>query len=314
MTALPALRTAGRRTAGRSGAARTVRRIRHALWAAPALALIAVFVYYPIVENLRLSLLKFSAFQPGTRFVGLDNYLQAFEDPVFWKALVNNLFFAATSVTFQVGAALVLAAVLEELVGRRLGGLLRTLYVVPAAVSMTVAGLLFQFLLQPDPGLVNSLLGGIGLEGLRHDWLGQPGTAIWGVIGMSQWQSFGYTTLLLTVAVQRIPRELFEAAYVDGAGRVRTFFTVTVPMVRQMTTLLIILTVSGAFLVFNEVMVMTGGGPSNSSQVLGTWLYTSAFTGDDMGYAAAVGTVLFVLTFVAGAAQLYYSRRKAVEA
>ncbi|NSC19989.1 sugar ABC transporter permease [Streptomyces albus subsp. chlorinus] len=293
---------------------RAARRMRHTLWAAPALALIAVFVYYPVVENIRLSLLKFSVFQPGTRFVGLDNYRQAFADPVFWKALANNLLFAVTSVTFQVGAALVLAALLEELVGRRLGGLLRTLYVVPAAVSMTVAGLLFQFLYQPDAGLVNSLLHAVGLGSWQRDWLGQPDTAVWGVIGMSQWQSFGYTTMLLTVAVQRIPRELYEAAYVDGAGRVRTFFTVTVPMVRQMTTLLVILTVSGAFLVFNEVMVMTGGGPSNSSQVLGTWLYTSAFTGDDMGYAAAVGTVMFVLTFAAGAAQLYYSRRKAVEA
>ncbi|WP_306318831.1 MULTISPECIES: ABC transporter permease subunit [unclassified Streptomyces] len=105
------------------------------------------------------------------------------------------------------------------------------------------------------------------------DWLGDAATSIWGVINMSQWQSFGYTTMLLTVAMQRIPRELYEAATVDGAGRVRTFFTVTVPMVREMTTLLVILTVSGAFLVFNEVMVMTGGGPSNSSQVLGTWLY-----------------------------------------
>ncbi|MET9859091.1 sugar ABC transporter permease [Streptomyces smyrnaeus] len=305
MTTLHGVPTAGSRTA---------RRIRHALWAAPALALITVFVYYPVVENVRLSLLKFSVFQPGTRYVGLDNYRQAFSDPVFWKALVNNLLFAVTSVTVQVGAALVLAALLEELVGRRLGGLLRTLYVVPAAVSMTVAGLLFQFLYQRDAGLVNSLLGGVGLDSWQRDWLGQPDTAIWGVIGMSQWQSFGYTTMLLTVAVQRIPRELYEAAYVDGAGRVRTFFTVTVPMVRQMTTLLVILTVSGAFLVFNEVMVMTGGGPSNSSQVLGTWLYASAFTGDDMGYAAAIGTVMFVLTFAAGAAQLYYSRRKAVEA
>ncbi|MGI5350263.1 carbohydrate ABC transporter permease [Streptomyces sp. CA-250714] len=294
--------------------ARTVRRLRHALWAAPALALITVFVYYPIAENIRLSLLKFSVFQPGTRFVGLDNYRQAFADPVFWKALANNLLFAVTSVTFQVGAALVLAAILEELVGRRLGGLLRTLYVVPAAVSMTVAALLFQFLYQPDTGLMNSLLNAVGLDAWQRDWLGQPDTAIWGVIAMSQWQSFGYTTMLLTVAVQRIPRELYEAAYVDGAGRIRTFFTVTVPMVRQMTTLLMILTVSGAFLVFNEVMVMTGGGPSNSSQVLGTWLYTSAFTGDDMGYAAAIGTVMFALTFSAGAAQLYYSRRKAVEA
>lgn len=290
----------------------TRRRIRHAFYVAPALALIALFVYYPIVENVRLSLFKFSVFRPGMRYVGLENYRQAFQDPVFWHALLNNVFYAVTSVVFQVGAALVLAAVLEELIGRRLRGVLRAVYFIPAAVSMTVAGLLFQFLYQPDAGLVNSALDAVGLGSLQHDWLGDAATSIWGVINMSQWQSFGYTTMLLTVAVQRIPRELYEAATVDGAGRIRTFFHVTVPMVRDMTTLLIILTVSGAFLVFNEVMVMTGGGPANSSQVLGTWLYTSAFTGDDMGYAAAIGTVIFLITFAAGALQLLHSRRKAV--
>ncbi|MEU2790063.1 sugar ABC transporter permease [Streptomyces sp. NPDC007100] len=290
------------------------RRWSHALYAAPALALIALFVYYPIVENIRLSLFKFSVFQPGMRYVGLENYRQALQDPVFWKALANNLCYAVTSVVFQVGAALVLAAILEALIGRRLRGLLRTVYFIPAAVSMTVAGLLFQFLYQPDAGLINSALDALGLGRFAHDWLGDPATSIWGVVNMSQWQSFGYTTMLLTVAVQRIPRELYEAATVDGAGRVRTFFAVTVPMVREMTTLLVILTVSGAFLVFNEVMVMTGGGPSNSSQTLGTWLYASAFTGDDMGYAAAIGTVMFAITFVAGAVQLLHSRRKAAAA
>ena len=290
------------------------RRLSHSLYVAPALALIALFVYYPIVENVRLSLFKFSVFQPGMRYVGIDNYRQAAGDPVFWHALLNNVLYAVTSVAFQVGAALVLAAILEEAVGRRLRGLLRTVYFIPAAVSMTVAGLLFQFLYQPDAGLVNGALKAVGLGSLQHDWLGDAATSIWGVINMSQWQSFGYTTMLLTVAMQRIPRELYEAATVDGAGRIRTFFTVTVPMVREMTTLLIILTVSGAFLVFNEVMVMTGGGPSNSSQVLGTWLYASAFTGDDMGYASAIGTVMFVITFAAGTLQLLHSRRKAVAA
>ncbi|MBI0299180.1 sugar ABC transporter permease [Streptomyces sp. PRKS01-29] len=294
-----------------TGARPARRRLRHSLYVAPALALIVLFVYYPIVENIRLSLYKYSAFSPVTRFVGLENYRQAAQDPVFWQALLNNVAYAAVSVVFQVGAALVLAAALEELIGRRLRGLLRTVYFIPAAVSMTVTGLLFQFLYQPDAGLVNGVLRAVGLSSLEHDWLGDPGTAIWGVITMSQWQSFGYTTMLLTVAVQRVPRELYESAHMDGAGRVRTFFTITVPMVREMTGLLVILTVSQAFLVFNEVMVMTGGGPSNSSQVLGTWLYSSAFTGDDMGYASAIGTVMFLITFAAGALQLIHSRRKA---
>ena len=130
---------------------------------------------------------------------------------------------------------------------------------------------------------------------------------------MSQWQSIGYTTVLFVVALQRIPREMYEAARVDGAGPVRSFFHVTVPMVREMTTLLIILTISGAFLVFNEVQVMTAGGPSDASQVLGTWLYRNAFLADDMGYASAIATVIFVITFGFAALQLVLARRKRIE-
>ena len=131
---------------------------------------------------------------------------------------------------------------------------------------------------------------------------------------MSQWQSIGYTALLFVVAIQRIPREYYEAVRVDGAGVVRSFFTITVPMVREMTTLVVILTISGAFLVFNEVMVMTAGGPNNSSQVLGTWLYRQAFFEDDMGYASTVATVIFVVTFVIAAIQITVTRRRRFEA
>lgn len=130
---------------------------------------------------------------------------------------------------------------------------------------------------------------------------------------MSQWQSIGYTAVLFVVAIQRIPRDYYEAARLDGAGPIRTFLMITVPLVREMTTLLVILTISGAFLVFNEVMVMTAGGPDNSSQVLGTWLYRNAFFQDDMGYAAAIATVIFVITFTIAALQLAISRRRRVE-
>jgi raffinose/stachyose/melibiose transport system permease protein len=133
------------------------------------------------------------------------------------------------------------------------------------------------------------------------------------IIAMSQWQSIGYTTILFVVAIQRVPREFHEAAKVDGAGPVRRFFSVTVPMVREMTTLITILTISGAFLVFNEVMVMTAGGPSNTSQVLGTWLYRNAFLNDDMGYASAIATVIFVITLAVGAVQIVVSRRRRIE-
>lgn len=291
----------------------TLIRWRSLAWVLPAMVLLLVFVYYPIVENLRLSLFSWNAFSVNPTFVGFDNYRTAFDDPIFWRALRNNTVFAIVSLVLQVGFALVLAALLEEFVHQRLRGILRTIYFIPAVISITVAGILFSFIYNPEIGLVNRLLAAVGLDSWQHSWLGEPGTAMGSVIAMSQWQSIGYTTILFVVAIQRIPKEFHEAAKVDGAGPVRRFFSVTVPMVREMTTLIIILTISGAFLVFNEVMVMTAGGPSNSSQVLGTWLYRNAFLNDDMGYASAIATVIFVITLALGAVQIIVSRRRRIE-
>jgi raffinose/stachyose/melibiose transport system permease protein len=292
---------------------RTLTRWRTWVWVLPAVVLLLVFVYYPIVENFRLSLFSWNAFSTSPVYVGLDNYRTAVDDPVFWRALRNNTVFAMTSLVFQVGFSLVLAAILEEFVHQRLRGVLRTIYFIPAVISITVAGILFSFLYNPQIGLVNEFLGAVGLDSWQHSWLGEPETAMWSIIAMSQWQSIGYTAVLFVVAIQRVPREFYEAARVDGAGPLRSFFSITVPMVREMTTLISILTISGAFLVFNEVMVMTAGGPSNSSQVLGTWLYRNAFFQDNMGYASAIASVIFLVTFTIGAAQVVVSRRRRIE-
>lgn len=290
-----------------------LRRWRGLVWVLPAVVLLLVFVYYPIVENVRLSFFSWNAFSPSPVFVGLDNYRTAFGDPIFYRALFNNTAYAVVSLVFQVGFSLALAAVLEETVHQRLRGFLRTIYFIPATISITVAGILFSFIYNPQIGLLNRALDGVGLHSWTHAWLGEQSTSIWSIIAMSQWQSIGYTAVLFVVAIQRIPRELYEAARIDGAGPVRTFRNITVPLVREMTTLVVILTISGAFLVFNEVMVMTAGGPDNSSQVLGTWLYRNAFFEDDMGYAATIAVVIFVITFAIAALQTVISRRRRIE-
>lgn len=288
-------------------------RLRGLGWVMPALLMVLVFLYYPILQNLWLSLFKFSSFMPGRVFVGLDNYSQAWGDPIFRRALFNNSAYALVSVLCQVFLSLVLAVVLEETVGRRLRGFLRTVYFIPATIATTVAGILFSFVYHPQIGFLNALLARLGLEQWQHAWLGEQATAIWSIIGMSQWQNLGYTTTLFIVAVQAVPRELFEAAQVDGASRIRTFFSITIPLVREMTTLMTIVTISGAFLVFNEIMATTQGGPANSTHTLGTWLYMSAFMMDDMGYASAIATVVFLITSAAAATQLWMSHRKRVE-
>lgn len=290
-----------------------VRNVRGWLYVLPALLLVVVFVYYPALDNLRLSLFSWSSFSPKERFVGLDNYAQLAADPIFWQSLFNNIAYAVVSVICQVGGGLVLAAILEEFVVARLRGFFRTVIFLPAVMSLTVVGFLFYFLYEPNFGLVNQALTALGLNGWTHAWLGEESTAIWAIIAMSQWQSTGYVMVLFIVAMQKIPRELYEAAYIDGANKVQAFFRITVPLVREMSALMLIITISGAFLVFNEVWVMTQGGPNNSSHVLGSWLYKSGFFNDELGYAAAIGSVIFVITFVTSIIQLRLNRGRTVE-
>ena len=291
----------------------TARRWRNLVWVLPAVLLLCIFCYLPLVQNLGFSLLKWDIYSGRQTFIGADNYLKMFNDPIFWKSLLNNTLYAGISILFQVFGALVLAALVEGLPSPRLRGALRAIYFVPSAISLTVAGLLFYFIYEPRMGILNAALETLGLGNFTQAWLGQENTAIFGIIAMSQWQGFGYCTLLFAVALQRIPSELFEAASIDGVGPVRRFFSISLPLVREMSSLMMIVTVSGAFQVFNEVMVMTTGGPNNSSQVLGTWLYRSGFVRNDFGYAAAIATAVFVITLVLAVLQLRLAKRRRVE-
>lgn len=282
-------------------------------WAAIAVILVGWFVYYPIVDNFIVSTTDEDIFTGEVSDIGLANYQRLLDDPVVWISLWNNFAYAVISVVFQVFGAFLLAAIIEGLDSDRLRRFWRAVYFVPSAISITVTGLLFYFIYQPEIGLLDALLRGIGLDALVRPWLGDEQTAIYAIIAMSQWQGFGYSTLLFAVAIQKIPRELYDAAIIDGAGPIRRLWNVTFPMTREMTGLMIIITVTGAFQVFNEVMVMTAGGPNNSSQVLGTWLYQQGFTENNFGYGAAIAAVIFIVTMLTGTAQLLYTRKRRVQ-
>lgn len=282
-------------------------------WVLPALVLLGAFVYLPLVQNLGFSFLEWDIYSGNQTFIGAENYTKLMNDPIFWSALGNNGLYACISIAFQVFGALTLAAVIESVRRERWRRALRAVYFVPSAISLTVAGLLFYFIYEPNLGLLNFILNGVGLNAMAQPWLGQESTAMMAVIAMSQWQGFGYSTLLFAIAIQRIPSELYEAASIDGIGTIRRFFTVTMPLVREMTGLMTIVTISGAFQVFNEVMVMTSGGPNNSTQVLATWLYRSGFVRNDFGYAAAIAMVIFLVTLVIALTQLWITHRRRVE-
>lgn len=279
------------------------------LFLAPAILLLLIFVFLPLVQTFYYSLFRWSSIDPTLHFVGLENFVRIFSDKLVGRGLINNVWYAVGSLAFQVYLALVLAAVLESgLVGNRIAAFFRSALFLPSVLAVTVVGVAWQLLYQPEQGLVNQLLGAMGLESLARPWLGSEKTAIFSVIAVSQWQYTGYSMLLFLVAIQAIPKELYEAATIDGANRIQQFFSITVPGVRETTLVLVSITVIGAFKVFDIIWVMTGGGPNHASQVLGTYLYRAGFRDDEMGYASALATILFAITFVLTAVQMRLRR------
>lgn len=278
-------------------------------WVAAAVIVLVWFVYYPIVDNFIVSTTHSDIFTGDVEYVGIGNYTRLIHDPVVWSSLWNNCAYAVISILFQVFGAFVLAGIIEGLRSAFWQQFWRALYFVPSAISLTVTGLLFYFIYQPQIGLLDAVLDGLGLHALVLPWLGSEHSAIYAIIAMSQWQGFGYSTLLFAIAIQKIPREIFDAATMDGIGPIRRLFGITLPLTREMTGLMILVTITGAFQVFNEVLVMTGGGPNNASQVLGTWLYTQGFSQNDFGYGAAIASVVFIVTLLTGIAHLWYTRR-----
>ncbi|MCB2130564.1 MAG: sugar ABC transporter permease [Rhodobacteraceae bacterium] len=276
----------------------------------PSLLLLVAFVYAPALENMVYSLFSWSSVRTEQRFVGLDNYRELFANPVFWRALVNNVLYAVISIMFQVIVALVIAAVLVGgIIGPRQRTLFRTAFFLPSILPVTVVGLLWQLIYQPTIGLIDQVLYSTGLQGLSHVWLGEEATVMISVIMVSQWQWTGYMIVLFMVSIQAIPDDLYEALKMEGANRIQQFFHITVPGVRESTLILAIITIFGAFKVFDIVWVMTAGGPNNASEVLGTHMYRSAFRNDVSGYAAAVATVIFLITLAIGAVQIRLQRQ-----
>jgi raffinose/stachyose/melibiose transport system permease protein len=273
------------------------RRLAPYLFLLPAVVMMLVFVYVPIVQNIGFSLYRWSAMSPEWAFVGLDNYVELFGDALFWQSLRNNFAYAVISVAFQVAGAMVLAAILEsQLFSRRMAVFFRTALFLPSVLAITVVGFTWQLLYRPGIGLINQLLEAVGLHTLTRIWLGDESTVMYAVIAVSQWQWTGYIMLLFIVAMQAIPRELYDATRIDGANAVQQFIHVTVPGVRETTIVLLAITIIGAFKVFDIVWVMTAGGPNRASEVLGSYMYRSAFRNDVMGYASAIATIIFVIT------------------
>lgn len=258
----------------------------------------AVFVFFPLVLNVFYSLFRWSAFSQDKLFVGLDYYKRMLEDPIIRLALKNNILYAVCSVVCQCGLGLILAAILENGKMRKYQTFFRTAYFIPSIISITVIGLLWQFVYNPKIGVVNPLLELLGLGKYATDWLGQSNTAMGSVIFVSQWQNIGYIMLLFIVAIQKIDESIFESAIIDGANGFQNFIHILVPLVKDTILVTSVITVIGAFRVFSEIYVMTGGGPGHTTETLASYMYRVGFRNDEMGYSATVSTLIFVILLV----------------
>ena len=284
------------------------RKLSPFLFLLPSLIFLAVFVFVPLIQNFYNSFFSFSVFSPEKSFVGWSNFQTLLGDKTILTAVMNNIRYALISVTLQVGFGLVLAAILEDKIFRRFAAFFRVTFFMPVMISISVIALLFGFIYNPQMGLLNSFLELVGLENLGKAWLGNSKTAIYAVIAMSQWQSIGYVMMLFVVAIQKIPNELYEAAELDGAGKIRQFFSVTVPQVRETLFVNTLITINGSMLVFNEPYILTGGGPGTSSTTLSVYMYQMGFFRDRMGYASTIAITIFMLTAIFAMIQIRISR------
>ena len=279
------------------------------LYMLPGCAMVLVFVYIPVIANCVYSFFRLSSYSAGMKFVGLDNYIRFFHNESLGIMLRNNLLYCVISLIVQVGFGTVIALLLEsKLASSRFRNAFRNIYYIPALISLTAVGLMFTFIYEPNLGLLNFAFKALGLTSMTQSWLGDSKIAIYCIIAMSQWQYTGYITLLMVVAFQNVSPDYIEAASIDGAGPVRRAISVVLPLAKEQLLVCSIITVIGAFKLFTEVYSTTAGGPGNSTQVLGLFLYQNAFLHDDLGMAAVTGVFIFVITMVLSVIQLKVSR------
>jgi multiple sugar transport system permease protein len=263
------------------------------LFIAPAMVIFFVFTLLPVAIALYLSLTNYDVF---TRidWVGLGNYQDVFDDEFFWRALINTTTYTAWTIPLSMAIGLGLALILNQKL--RGLGIYRTIYYVPVVTSMVAVAMIWIQLFDPLYGVLSNALEAIGIKGI--DWLGDPNLAMPSVIVVSVWKIIGWNMLIYLAGLQGIPDYLKEAAAIDGANRWQSFFKITLPLLQPTTFFIFVTSLIGAFQVFDQVYVMTGGGPANATTTLVHQIYNAAFKALDMGYAAAMSFVLFGIILV----------------
>ncbi|MDO5067408.1 MAG: sugar ABC transporter permease [Propionibacteriaceae bacterium] len=259
---------------------------------APALIGLVVFLIWPTIHGIALSFTDFNLLTPA-QGVGFNNYVRMLEDPVFWNAAWVTIYYVVVNIGVQTVLALLIAVLMHRLTQSTI---IRSLVLTPYLVSNVVAALVFFWILDTQLGLGNQLLASMGLE--RIPFLTSDATVIPTIALINVWRHVGYTALLIFAGLQTIPESAYEAAKVDGASEWQTFWRITIPLLRPILALVLIMTIIGSFQVFDTVAVTTSGGPVNSSRVLQLYIYDMAFGRFQFGYASALSVGLLVILVI----------------
>jgi multiple sugar transport system permease protein len=280
-------------------------------FSAPFVAIFAVFLLIPIAASLVLS---FTSFGIGNiqswgsaEFVGLDNYSKLLHDELFLKAVRNTAYFVVVGVPVTVIGALLLATALNQGIGR-LRGLFRVGYYLPVVTSIVAIAVIWRYLLEPDVGLLNTLLGKVGIGG--HNWLGDPKTTMPSIIALGVWRNVGSAMVIFLAALQTVDPQLYDAARVDGARGRQMFRHVTVPTIKPAILFVTVITSIGYLQVFEEPFVMTGpsGGTQQSAYTVSMDVYQQGFGFFNLGYASAIAYALFTAIVVLAILQFRFLR------
>ncbi|HET6439458.1 MAG TPA: sugar ABC transporter permease [Anaeromyxobacter sp.] len=258
----------------------------------PGIAVMVFSMLVPLLFSAYFSLTDWAGFG-AFKFVGLENYVEILTaDPVFWRSLWNTFLLMVVTIVVQNPLAFALAAVLAH-VSQKLSRFLRTIYFVPAVLSLVIIAKMWVNLMNPTYGLVNKVLAAVGLKALAISWLSNPHTAIWAVIFIIVWQGFGWALLFYYAGLMTVPREIEEAARVDGASWLQTYLLVIVPYLYPAIAAVIVIDVISSMKQMELIFLSTGGGPGQLTQFVSVYLYQKAFVSGEYGYGNAL-SVLFV--------------------
>ena len=254
----------------------------------PAVILTLMFTIWPTVQALYLSFTNATSLGLNNKFVWLDNYIYMFHDKSFIQALKNTAKLMAVVPVITIFCSLVLAFVLNQCKLKEMV-LYRTIFYFPNIVSLTVVGIIWSFVFHPNVGIVNKILGAVGLESLQRSWLGDSKTALWCIAFTLLWQAAGYYMVMHIAAMDGISPEIYESATLDGASAWRKLISITMPLMKDIIGITFVLALSGTInLSFVLSQVMTGGGPNGASSVLLQYMYTQGFVNGNFGYAMAI--------------------------